>query len=570
MNGIDTLGQVISTDVLVVGGGISGLVAGIKARENAGQVLIVEKGGIGWSGQALIAGGGAMIVLPEHIDRWFKWAVEETGCYLNNQDLTYQFAQESFPSVLETAKWGFPWVKNPAGEVALLPRGFGDRVRFGPAKALIKLKQAAAKRGVKMMDKVFMVDLLKQGNRVTGAIGFGLVDGKTYIFKAKATIIACGGTMQKAHKHFVVNTGEGAAMAYRAGAQLRNAEFAGSYGFGFAAGEIRRSSMLVFRFYENRLGEKFMAKYYPELFQTNGIGKPPQDFSKVADAMAKEVEAGRGPIYVDFSKLTPHEVDIALGEEPLPAGMEPLGRASLLKLIRDKTGLDGYKEKLEVVPQPYFLGGPINVDVNCQSTLEGLWAIGDASWEGSSWYGATAMGALRGGISYAIVSGLRAGVSAAGYSTGAREAQPAQAEVAKLKERMLAPLNRKGGTSPHEVIYQIQEAIVPMKYVLRREAGRLKEALSKVEAARGNAGKTGAGNPHELSFCHQAESMALNAGWVFKASLMREESRGTFWRDDFPGADNKNWLKWIVIQKDGSKDRFSTQPLPLDKYRMKP
>ena len=130
---------------------------------------------------------------------------------------------------------------------------------------------------------------------------------------------------------------------------------------------------------------------------------------------------------------------------------------------------------------------------------------------------------------------------------------------------MLAPLGRHGDTDVNEVIYQIHEAMIPVKYNLHREAGRLREALSKIDAARNSLERVGAEDHHELSRYHQAESMALSAGWTLSAALMRQETRGTQHREDYPHRDDKNWLKWIVIKEEEGKPRFFTEPVPLQK-----
>jgi succinate dehydrogenase/fumarate reductase flavoprotein subunit len=122
----------------------------------------------------------------------------------------------------------------------------------------------------------------------------------------------------------------------------------------------------------------------------------------------------------------------------------------------------------------------------------------------------------------------------------------------------------------HEVIHQVHGAIVPMKYNFYREAAGLKEALAIIASARENLARIGARDFHELSRYHQAESMVLAADLTYRAALIREESRSTQRREDFPARDDKNWRKWTIVrQKNGIPD-ISTQPIPVDKYRFRP
>lgn len=567
MKGVDKLGEVITTDVLAIGGGISGLLSGIKAKDTVKDVLVVDKGGIGWSGQVPVSGGDCAIFRREDVEKHLRWLVE-AGEYLNDQDWTYAFTADMYGCIAEVAKMGLPfWMAD--GELVALPfhKNYAA-THFSPAKFMIKLKQAAIKRGIKTIDKIFVADLIRRNGNVIGAIGFGLVDGKTYIIRAKVTVIANGSCRYHGQRHFSVNTGEGVAMAYRAGAHLMNAEFSNTYTFGFR-GDIRRRTPL-YLFFENALGERFIERYYPGIAAGQKSNQEYLDFYRIADAMTKEVEAGRGPIYIDFRKLTSGERSLALQSETLPSELQPVGRADLLKAIREKLGLDPDRERIEVELQ--FVGGqgPIRIDLDCRTTVNGLWAVGDAGSLGSGYTGARASGTYGGfGVPFAIVSGLKGGLSAGKYAAVTDLVQIEYGTVKELKKRMLAPLGRDGDVEVNDVIYRIHEAMVPVKYNLHREHGRLREALDKIASARNNLSRVMARDPHELSRYHQAESMALSAEWTLKSALMRQESRGTHHREDYPYKDNKNWLKWILIKEEEGQARFFTEPVPMERYKLK-
>lgn len=271
--------------------------------------------------------------------------------------------------------------------------------------------------------------------------------------------------------------------------------------------------------------------------------------------MLREVEAGRGPIYINFGKFTPEEMAVALRRQAMATAAYQAagGRGDLMQYILDRTGHDPFKEKLEVAPSANgFFGGAIRVGLDCKTTVEGLWAIGDACNQGSSRCGAKAAGFVPGhGVSWAAVTGFRAGTSAGEHAATSGQVEADYEEVEKAKERVLAPLGRAATVAAHEVVYQIQELIVPLKYVFRKEAGLLKEALGKLDIARQNLRKVGAKDHHELSRYHQADGLLSSVEIAFKASLMRKESRGGFMRVDYPNRDDKNWLEWIIIQQEG-------------------
>jgi succinate dehydrogenase / fumarate reductase flavoprotein subunit len=564
MKSIEKLGQVVSTDVLVLGGGLSGLCAAIKAKESPVDVLVLDKGGIGWAGQVPISYGGVLSIRPERIDDWVKRTVAE-GDYLNNQDWTYNFARVLHKSIIELDALGVPFEKSN-GEVATRPQEEDcEEAHFEAPRSMVKLKRSATARGVRTLDKIYVIDLLRRQGAVIGAIGLDLVDGKTCIFHAKTVIIAVGSSHFQHDKACGVTTGEGPAMAYRAGAQLMNAEFANIYIFGIPilGMQFRKDTAL---WLENTLGERILEKHYPEVKEDRLMR---EDLKQVVDAMAIEVEAGRGPIYLDMNKLTPEQKYRfrTLGK---PKKLENPW-TNIFTLMEKKGEINPEKDKIEMKPMFIGGGGPIRVDLDCRTTVEGLWAAGDAASLGCGWTGACSSGTKPGrGQPFAFVSGFLAGQSAGRYAATTKRLKINLEEAEKVKERVLAPLGQGGDIDVRDVIYQVHEAIVPLKYNFHREAGRLKEALTIIDKAKDNLARVVVKDYHELARYHQAESMAMAAEFILRSSLIREESRGSHIREDFPSRDDKNWLKWIVIRQRKGDARFSTEPVPLDKYKLKP
>ena len=196
----------------------------------------------------------------------------------------------------------------------------------------------------------------------------------------------------------------------------------------------------------------------------------------------------------------------------------------------------------------------------------GLW--GTRASLGSGFTGARASGTFGGfSIAFATVSGLRGGRASEILLRISDPPEVDLAEVKRLKEKMLAPCERHGDIDVNEVIYQIHEAMIPVKYNLHGSDGRLREALQKVDARRNSLERVGADDFHQLSRYHQAQSMALSAGWTLSAALMRQETRGTQHREDYPDRDDKNWLRWIVIKEEEGKPS-SLQSLYPSKNRL--
>ena len=569
----EPVSETIKSDVLVIGGGISGMHAAIRAAQQGADVLVVDKGGIGWAGCVPLTAGICMAVPPERQEDWFQWAVGPNGEFLNNQDWTRQVGEAAYDTVLsEVKEFNLPYLEENGALVFSDRQRYYPTARYNPAKFMIRLKSVAKKAGVRLMDKVFVADLLKREGRVSGAVGYGLVDGKTLVFEAGATIIANGSLMGQGNKFFVVNTGVGIAMAYRAGAEMMNAEFGPGYGYGFKDGELyKRTNM--FLYYENAAGERFMGNYCEDFSRALETGQPiTEDFSVAVDAMAREIMAGRGPIYIDFRKVPAAEKAKMLGAVPFKEFKGTRRGDDFIGFMRDRVGLDPDTQRLEVTIQNTCVGvGPIRVRLDCETTIEGLYAVGDACQNGSGWIGARGSGTNSGHcIPFAMVSGNIGGRSSAAYAR-ANPAVTTDAEtVNRALGRMLAPLGRQGSQSCDDVLYRVQDVTIPAKYTLFREASRLAEALDLIRQAEEMLPQVGAADHHQLAKYHQTESMASVVGLNLLAASLRTESRGNHQRDDFPQRNDKNGLKWIVIQDRDGEVSHRYEPVPLQDYPLQP
>jgi succinate dehydrogenase/fumarate reductase flavoprotein subunit len=180
-------------------------------------------------------------------------------------------------------------------------------------------------------------------------------------------------------------------------------------------------------------------------------------------------------------------------------------------------------------------------------------------------------GKMRGsGLGYALFSALRGAPPAAQFASKASAPEVDYAEARRFKEDIFTPLNRDGGLSPGDAIFAIQDIVLPVKYSLRRSKDRLEEGLSKIEEIKQRLPELYAKDGHGLCKCIQAKSMTLLAEMTFRAALMRTESRGWHYREDYPDRDDKNWLKWIIIKQEARKMVLSTEPVRIDKYKIKP
>jgi len=215
----------------------------------------------------------------------------------------------------------------------------------------------------------------------------------------------------------------------------------------------------------------------------------------------------------------------------------------------------------------------VQVDRDMRTTVPGLWAIGDASYAGSAWAGATEAppGRLRGsGLMNALLSALMAGPSVSRSIAEAAVPSADPEALARSRESIFAPLHRDAGARAADAVRGIQEVVIPVKYSMRRNRERLEEALAKIAEVQARLPGLSAKDPHELSRCHEACSIALCAEIEFRAALARTESRGWHYREDYPRRDDANWLKWVIVKKMQGKMDVSAEAVPIERYGIKP
>jgi len=563
MKKLEELGTVITTDVLVLGAGGAGMCAALKAKEQGVDVLVLDKGGVGWCGQVPIGGGILAYVYPDYADAWAEMVIR--GSYFfTNQDWTYAFGRAMHNMTYELASYGLSYHKKN-GEINILDWGPHVHVTlFDAPKSLVSLKKTAKQRGIRMMDKINVVDLLVRDGRVVGAVGLGLVDGKTYLFNAKSVVVALGNCGFMHEKTYASCLGDGAAIGYRAGAQLINAEFNTNYVWGTRVLGKELFGIHFYLYLENEPGEKIMGKYYPELMEHI---QPVYTFDpRVINAMQKEIAAGRGPIYLNLQGLSDAQIADLAGDENVDDRSYIMANDNM-KLLREKAGIEPKQQRIEMEPTLLYSGGGMRIDINGRTSVEGLWAAGAAS--NNAWTnGAGSQGGL--GVASAAVTGFIAGESA-GRSAADETMVPIDiTEAQRILKRVMAPLGRTGDMDAYEVAYRVHDAVVPMKFNRQREASRMKEALTIVDEARNNLARVGAKDFHDLARYHQAESMAMAAEANYRAALMREESRAGHTREDFPERDDANWFKWITVQEKDGQPHLDTMPLPLESYPLRP
>ncbi len=553
MNEVDLVHE---CDVLVIGGGLAGCVAAITAKmQGAESVILVDKGHVSRSGQSTFAAGIWALKLPEdNLDDW----IEETivwGDYINDQDWVVLLWERVFESAEAVDAWG-----RESGKVTFERDGQGAFVRkksrghhrtaHGVINSLAMMEGLRAKAssiGVDIVERVMITDLICDEGDFWAAMGFNCRTGETYLFKSRAAILSASGAGFKSifmgHRNL---TGDIQAAAYREGVILRNME---NISHNTCAREYDTHGMNLFvnvgGKWLNNKDEEFMWAYDPLL--GNRANQPIKCI-----ALAREAHEGRGPIMFDMTAATPE--DQALCKKILPETFK----------MFDRAGINPFAQRIEWVTSFYgtiINGGGIHVDTKCATNIPGIFSAGDITCIPP--HGGYSFGGVN--IAFCAVSGLVAGEESARYA----KAQAPRREDRRLKEEIESRINRmvrpsllREGCSPDEIIYQVQRAIIPYRASLLKTRASLEDSLQQIEGLMPMLDGIRAKDFHYLVKAHEARNLATLADLMIKASLMRTESRGFHFREDYPIVDNKEWLKWIMIQREEEGSKLWTVDVP--------
>jgi len=544
-------------DILIVGGGVAGLAnaVSIKERRPDLDVLVIEKQTAGYSGKANRGGGVLQYFDPEKVksEDFLAFHVKEVGCWLGHQDLMLKYVRMNPYLIQKMMDWGVVIPREENGEMRIIPTGPMTAMICVDLDITLRIRRTAEKMGVRFMDKTAMADLLTNEGKVCGALAYSILDGESYVISAAHVVLATGSQNYRLASMWSNGRGDGIAAAYRAGAKLRNVEF-GNFA---QLVKVNSHNEIVF-------GENFMYNAKGEFITRNFRDHRESDINSNAIAeWYRQMSEGNGPVHLDFGD------DRAKNRTQDRMWGRPYGRK--FHILNDENA-NAVDTDLEVCP--LFIGeqSPVYVDADMRCSLPGLYAIGDLSYSGSGIAGAVPAppGRNRGsGILNAVFAAVVCAETLASMPPRPAPA-PLEEQVKEYIEKLYAPLEREEGNAAEDVVDLIQSAMGPVEYSVIMNEERINAALAIVEKAKALAQELKANNLHELVCCHEAEAMVLSAELHYRASLLRKESRGWFLREDCPGEDNENWLKWIIAQKGEEGISFSTEDVPIERWPVKP
>lgn len=543
-------GNLVETDVLVVGAGAGGLFAALSAKRNSPpgtRVTIVDAWMVGRSGHTAFSNAWTVVVTPDDDIDLITREIIAGNDMVCDQALVRQVLAGSWARMQDMEDLELRFAKDDAGKYVRRPTRGLDATRVlcpdgGGLEFSWRLRRGLEAAGVQILDRVFVTGLMRGagGDRVTGAVGMHSRTGEFQVISARSTIVCTNAITFRSG--FVRDlTGTGTLLAYKAGAALRNMEF--SYtrpstprfyfeGIAFAIQEGAR--------FLNSKGERFMLEYEPQWGDES-------DVPRIARAMAIEKQKGNDPLYLDMS-LVPEKVREYFIKSNVK-WMEYFYRKLGKETRTDMFGSAPY------YPLNQMTKGGVATGPDCRSGVPGLLAAGLAQAGACNHFAGFHIGMC-------IGTGWIAGNSAVENLQQLSAPKLDGAEVRALFAETFRERDDKAGEKSDELLKDLQQLMFAHDVSVWKRADRLAAAQKKLAAIRAEFAGLAAPHTHELVRLKETEAMLLAADLILSTSLMRTESRMSHFREDFEARDDANWMQWIDIRDAGGKPAFSLTPIP--------
>ena len=580
-------------DVLVIGAGGAGLRAAIEASAAGASVGVLSKSLLGKAHTVMAEGGIAAAMA--HVDERDNWKVHfadtmRGGQYLNHPRMAQLHAQEAPARVRELEAWGALFDRTADGRI--LQRNFGGHAyprlahvgdRTG-LEMIRTLQDHGIHQGIGFYMEVTVLKLLKDGDRIAGAFAYDRERGRFRLFEAKAVVLATGG-IGRAYQitsNSWEYTGDGMALAYQAGAALKDIEVVQFHPTGMIwppgvrgilVTEAVRGEGGVLK---NKDGRRFMFDDVPANYRdqtadnpeegwryTQGdktAKRPPELLTRdhVARCILREVREGRG---------SPHGgvfLDIAWIKDRVPGGAEHIKKKlpSMYHQFKQLADIDITQEPMEIGPTIHYAMGGVRVDPDTQmSDVPGLFAAGEVA---AGLHGANRLGGNS--LSDLLVFGKRAGEYAAAFAKDHRPAAVNKDEVEAAARLALEPFERSAGEGPYQVQRDLQKIMQTQVGIVRNQAD-LEKALEALPGLVSRANRVAVeGNREYNPGWHTSidlRSLLTVSEAVMRCAIERKESRGGHFREDYPAKDEALGKVNLIVRKGADGEmQLRREPVP--------
>jgi succinate dehydrogenase / fumarate reductase flavoprotein subunit len=550
-------------EILVIGAGLSGLRVAIELAGKHDVAVITKVHPL--RSHSVAAQGGINAALRGD-DSWESHAFDTVkgSDYLADQDAVEMLTKNAPHAVTENERWGTAFSRTEDGKIAQRPFGGAGFPRTCYAadrtghNLLHTTYEQALRRGVQFYEEFFVTSLVRKKDRIVGLTALEISSGDVHGFTAKAVVLATGGfgRIYARSTNALINTGDGCAIALRAGVPLKDMEFVQ-----FHPTTLYGSNILITEgargeggYLVNAEGKRFMDRYAPEQMEL-----APRDI--VARAIQTEILEGRG-----------------IENEYVHLDLRHLGKDKIMKRlpgIRDIciyfSGIDPIEEPIPVQPGQHYSMGGIDCDKHGRTTLTGLYAVGECSC--MSVHGANRLGGNS--LLETLVFGRVVGQTVAEdiAVTSSPDDKDVQNEVHSMREKLQTILFKESGSSMAELKKELAEAM-DAKVGVFRNPEELEDALSTIRDVQNKFRSIALGGSdkrfnYSLVRTLELENMIDLAEAIALGALKREESRGAHWRVDFPRRDDKRFLKHSIAVKTPEGLKIEYKNVNLGRFEVK-
>ena len=552
-------------DVLIIGAGAAGLRAAIAASDNGSNVILISKGPIGKSGITVVGFNGfsANLQTPEDDPETHFKEIVEGGKFLSDQNVVEPLVSDGLDRVLDCEKYGVEFLKEDSKfHQTAIPGSTVPRIlliRSGGFGLAVALKKTAEHyTNINMFEDIIISRLLVEKNRAFGAIGLDIKRGVIKVFQCKALILAAGGAgyLWPHSDCPPESVGDAYSLAYHAGEKVVNMEQQLFYPTAaIYPKEIRGLELTYELFLRLDVGGKLLDNK-EEVFYPIGELRT-RDY--VTNVVARTINEGRGTVhggvYLDVTKVAEEKREYVSGRN--------FARKRLAQFH-----VDLWSQKVEVAPAAHTTLGGVKIDDKARTTnIDGLFACGEAS---GNVHGANRLA----GHSYldTQVYGARAGKYAAEFANGQDWIPVDEEQIEGESNHILSYLARKKDSLvPSDVKEKIRNLVGEHLAPIRNKK-RLEKAVEEIELLRTNdlprikAPKIKEYN-NDWVEAIEVEHMLDCAEMMARCALLREESRGTHFREDFPYMDNEKPIKHTAVQLHNGQMKVTSEAVNLTKIK---
>jgi succinate dehydrogenase / fumarate reductase flavoprotein subunit len=554
-----------SHDIIIVGAGLAGLRAAVAAAEvdKKLSIAVVSKHHPLRSHSVCAQGGTGAVMREKDSFDLHAFDTVKGSDFLADQDAVEFFVKNSPKEIVLIEHWGCPWSRTQDGKID--QRAFGghsfpracfaaDMTGFHEMHALYG--KATSYDNVKFYDEWFVTSLLVEKETAVGLTAIEMRTGELHAFGAKSIIMATGGH-ERIYEFTTFShstTGDGMAMAYRAGAPLEDMEFVQFHPTGLVPSGvlITEGARGEGGYLINANGERFMKRYAPEKMEL-----APRDV--VSRAEQTEILEGRGLEGPHGPYIT---IDLRhLGEEKINLRL-PLIRDVAIKL----GGVDPVKEPIPIRPAAHYSMGGIRVNMKTETPIAGLYAAGECSC--ISVHGANRLGTNS--TAECLVFGAVAGESAARHAQSTSSHEIPQERLSAEEKRIFETVAREGTERVPAIRDEMRRIMNKKAWIYRRgdelesglqEIRQLKQRFKKIKVEdKGKPFNTGMLNALQLDFMLELAEITI------ASALPRTESRGAHSRIDFPKRDDQNWLKHTLAYYTKEGPRLEYLPVTITRW----